>query len=65
MLREWELFTAEYEGSKDPTDVKAAKDFILFFSSGRVGRNEPGGRLTASYTYVARRRFMAAWGTRT
>lgn len=62
MLREWDLFVAEYEGVKDPTDVKGAKDFIHFFSSGRKGRNEPGGRLTVAYTHTAWKSFMAAWG---
>ncbi|KAK5073277.1 hypothetical protein LTR51_005919 [Lithohypha guttulata] len=62
MLREWDLFVAEYGGTKDPTDVKAAKDFIHFFSSGRKGRNEPGGPLTVAYTHTAWKSFMAAWG---
>ncbi|KAK5936469.1 hypothetical protein PMZ80_003070 [Knufia obscura] len=62
MLREWDLFTSEYHGPKDPANLKTAKDFILFFSSGRKGRNEPGGRLTVAYTYTAWKSFMAAWG---
>jgi len=50
MLREWSLFIDEYDGVHDPTNVKAAKDFILYFTSGRRGRNERGGRLTRAYT---------------
>lgn len=62
MLREWDIFTGEYDGSPDPTNVKTAKDFIHYFSSGRRGRNEPGGCLTVAYTYTAWKSFMAAWG---
>ncbi|KAK5086213.1 hypothetical protein LTR70_007458 [Exophiala xenobiotica] len=61
MLREWDLFVAAYDGLKDPANLKTAKDFILFFSSGRRGRNEPGGRLTVTYTHTAWKSFMAAW----
>lgn len=35
-----------YNGSKDSTNVKTTKDFVLYFSSGRKGYNEPSGRLT-------------------
>jgi len=62
MLREWDIFTGKYDGSPDPTNVKTAKDFIHYFSSGRRGRNEPGGRLTVAYTHTAWKSFMAAWG---
>lgn len=61
MLREWNLFVDEYDGVYDPTNVKAAKDFILYFTSGRRGRNERGRRLTKAYTYTAWKSFMAAW----
>ena len=62
LLREWDMFAAEYDGPRDPTNVKTAKDFVLYFVAGRRGRNEPGGRLTRSYTYTAWKSFMAAWG---
>lgn len=61
ILREWNLFAADYQGLKDPTNLKTAKDFILYFTQGRQGRNERGGRLTLAYTYTAWKSFMAAW----
>ncbi|KAK5947843.1 hypothetical protein OHC33_011139 [Knufia fluminis] len=61
MLREWDNFIDEYEGVPDPTNVKTAKDFVLYFSTGRKGRNEANGPLTVSYTYAAWKWFMAAW----
>ena len=62
MLREQNLFIIEYKGTKDPTDIKATKDFIYFFSSGRKGRNELGSRLTVAYIYTAQKLFIAAQG---
>ncbi|KAK5069090.1 hypothetical protein LTR51_008834 [Lithohypha guttulata] len=62
MLREWDLFLVEYDGLHDPTNIKTAKDFVLYFTSGRRGRNEPGGRLTKAYAHTAWKSFMAAWG---
>lgn len=61
ILREWDLFAADYRGSKDPRNLKTAKNFVLYFTQGRQGRNEPGGRLTVAYTYTAWKSFMAAW----
>lgn len=61
MLREWELFTQQYHGEHDPHHIKTAKDFMLFFCDGRLGRNEPGGAITQSYAYTSWKQFMTAW----
>lgn len=42
----------EYNGTKDPTDLKAAKDFILFYSGDRRSQNDFNGYLTVVIVYT-------------